>query len=281
MMAIGLRPLHDAHGVEVQGVDLAKDLDDATFARILDAHHRYGLVLLRDQKITPGQHIAFSRRFGELEIHVLNQYLLPGHPEVLVLSNRVENGKQKGVPNGGWIWHSDLAYMKRPSLGSLLYAHEVPDEGGDTLYAGMHAALEGLSPAIRKQIAGRSAVHSYAWYYAKLDQRAPLTEEQKAKTPPVEHPIERTHPVTGRKALYVFEAFCDEIPGMPQDEARALLAELFAHSVKPDYVYAHRWLPGDILFWDNRCTMHRATPYDQQKYHRTMHRTTVTGDVPF
>ncbi|MSQ55688.1 MAG: TauD/TfdA family dioxygenase [Betaproteobacteria bacterium] len=281
-MALSVRPMHDALGAEIEGVDLARPLDGETFARILAAHHRHGVILFRGQGFTPQQHIAFSRRFGELLVHVLDQFLLPDYPEILIVTNARREGKPLGVANAGRTWHSDMSYMKEPSLGSLLYALEVPEEGGDTLFASMGAAYDGLSEAMKKRIAKLSAVHSY-WhnYQYHVTGREPLTPEQRVKTPPTAHPVVRTHPATGRKGIYVSETFCDEIPGMPADEARDLLRELFVHQVKPEYVMRQQWRVGDLIFWDNRAATHQAQPYDDTKYVRYMHRTTVKGDAPY
>ncbi|CAB3761759.1 TauD/TfdA dioxygenase family protein [Paraburkholderia solisilvae] len=271
-------------GAEVIGLDLSKPLADHDFARIHRAHLDYHVVVFRDQRITPEQHVAFSRRFGPLQKHVLHQFALPAHPEMLIVSNIVENGKPIGLGDAGHFWHSDLSYKEKPSLGSLLHAQELPAEGGDTLFANMHAAYDALPDALRNAIQGLRAEHTYLARYAELQARSPwrpnLTPEQIAEVKPVVHPVVRTHPETGRKALFVSEHFTTRIVGLPEDESRVLLDELFAHSVRAEYVYRHQWRDHDMVFWDNRSLMHLAagTP---DHLRRKLYRTTIEGDAPF
>ena len=279
-----VRPFHAALGAELIGLDLAAPLPDADFARVHRAHLDHHVLVFRDQRITPRQQIDFSRRFGPLQIHVLHQFQLPGHPEVLVVSNIVENGRPIGLGDAGHYWHSDLSYKDKPSLGSLLHAQELPAEGGDTLFANMHLAWDTLPPALKTVVHGLRAEHSYLAKYEELRARSPwrpkLSEAQIAEVKPVEHPVVRTHPETGRPALFVSEHFTTRIVGLPEDESRDLLAQLFAHSVKPEHVYRHRWQPHDLVFWDNRSVMHLAagTP---DHLRRRLNRTTIEGDVPF
>ncbi|MBV8272053.1 MAG: TauD/TfdA family dioxygenase, partial [Cupriavidus sp.] len=240
--------------------------------------------VFRDQRITPAQQVAFSRRVGPLQVHVQNQFQLAGHPEILIVSNVLDDGKPIGLGDAGHFWHSDLSYKERPSLGSLLHARELPVQGGDTLFANMHAAWESLPAALQKKVEGLTAEHTYLARYADLQARSPwrpnLTPEQIAQVRPVVHPVVRTHPETGRRALFVSEHFTTRIVGLPDDESRALLAELFAHSVKPEHVYRHQWRERDLVFWDNRSLLHLAggTP---DHLRRVMYRTTIEGDVPF
>ncbi len=272
------RPLHPALGVEIEGVDLALPLADDDFARIRAAFNTHSVLLFREQALSQAAHVALARRFGELQIHVLKQYLTTPYPELYVLSNKIVDGKPIGNHKEGWNWHSDLSYYEIPCLGSVLYAHEVPPEGADTLFASMGAAYEGLDPVTQGRIADLSAVHSYVGYYAKaFEDRAPLSAEQKAATPDVIHPIVRTHPETGRKSLYVGEDIVREIVGLDPAEGAELLARLNAHAISDPFVYRHEWRAGDVLIWDNRCTMHKATPYDDQAYTRVMHRATIKG----
>lgn len=283
-MSIEIRALSDTLGAEVVGVDLSQPLDDETFGRIHAAHLEHLVLAIRDQNLTPEQQTAFSRRFGELDIHVLDQFLLPGRPEILVLSNKTMNGKALGFKDAGNYWHSDISYREFPSLGSLLYAHEIPPQGGDTLFANMYAAYQALSAAMKARIDGLEAIHSYTHLYAQSrdtpgNTRPALTKAQMAKIPEVAHPVVRTHPETGRKALYVSQGLTVGIAGMDDEESDALLDELHVHATLPEFVYRHRWRRHDLLFWDNRCTMHLATGYDP-RYTRHMHRTTVKGDRP-
>ncbi|AVS89765.1 taurine dioxygenase [Paracidovorax avenae] len=280
-----IRPLPGAPlGAEVLGLDLSRPLGDADFARLHRAHLDHHVVVFRDQRITPRQHIDFSRRFGPLQIHVLKNFQLADHPEILIVSNiKDASGQPVGLGDAGHYWHSDLSYKERPSLGSLLHAQELPGEGGDTLFADQHAAYDALPAALRRVIGPLRAEHSYLARYEELRARSPwrpaLTPAQIAEVAPAVHPVVRTHPETGRRALFVNEHFTTRIVGLPEDESRALLAELFAAAIKPEFVYRHVWQPHDLVFWDNRSVQHLAagTPDSER---RKLYRTTVEGDLP-
>ncbi len=284
-MTISFRPLSAALGAEVAGIDLLAPLPAGDIAAVHRALAESGILLFRGADLTPGQHIAFSRQFGALESHVVGDFNLPGHPEVFVVSNIKEGGKLKGAVYAGQYWHSDLSYMKLPSMGSLLLCHEMPAVGGDTMWANMYAAYDTLSDALKGFLGGLRAVHDYSHaydtYFAHLKDRPPLTPEQRAKTPPVEHPMVRTHPVTGRKALYVNPGFTTGIVGMPKEESAPILEFLFRHSTRPEFIYRHKWRVHDMVFWDNRCTMHYALSDYDFSVRRRMNRTTVAGDAPF
>ncbi|HSU23640.1 MAG TPA: TauD/TfdA family dioxygenase [Variovorax sp.] len=279
-----VRPFDAPVGAEIVGLDISRPIDDAGFARIHRAHLDHHVLVFRDQRVSPDAHIAFSRRFGELEIHVLHQFQLPRHPEILIVSNIKENGEPIGLGDAGVYWHSDISYKPRPSLGSLLHAQELPAEGGDTLFADQHLAWESLDPALQQRILPLKAEHSYLAKYEELRAKNPwrpkLSQAQIDQVAPAVHPVVRTHPETGRKALFVSEHFTTRIVDLPQEEGDALLAELFAHSVKPAFVYRHQWQPHDLVFWDNRSLMHLAagTP---DHLRRRLNRTTVVGDTPF
>ena len=285
-MLPAFEPLSEAVGAEVAGVDIGEalaneQLDGDVFALIKGAFHDYGVLVFRDQRLREDQHIAFSRRFGELEIHVATQFLLPAHPEIAVLSNKSDNGKPLGIEDAGRFWHSDLSYMARPSLGSLLYAHEVPppEAGGDTLFAGMYAVYAALDDALKQQLSGLTAVHSYEAQWQRDAERgmnrAELDDDARAKVPEVSHPVVRPHPITGRAALYVNSGFTVRIEGWPEDESQDLLAQLFTHSTEDRFVHTHHWRPRDLVMWDNACIVH-ATPHDPACI-RHLHRTTVAG----
>ncbi|MCE4553980.1 TauD/TfdA dioxygenase family protein [Roseateles cellulosilyticus] len=282
--SIEIRPLPGTFAAEVRGLDLSRPLADDDFRRIHRAHLDHHVLVFRDQRITPGQQVAFSRRFGPLQIHVLHQFQLPGHPEVLVVSNIVENGEPVGLGDAGHFWHSDLSYKETPSLGSMLLAQELPSEGGDTLFADQHAAWVALPSALKQRVRGLKAEHSYLAKYEELRARSPwrpkLSEAQVAEVKPVVHPVVRTHPETGRLALFVSEHFTTRIVGLPDDESRALLAELFDHTTRPELQYRHHWQPGDMVFWDNRSVTHLATGCPPE-LRRRLHRTTIEGDAPY
>lgn len=279
-----IRPLAGHVGAEIIGLDLRLPLDDQDFASIHRAHLDHHVVVFRDQRITPQQQIDFSRRFGVLQIHVLKQFLLAGHPEILIVSNIVENGQPVGLGDAGKYWHSDLSYKELPSLGSMLHAQELPSEGGDTLFADMHRAWDTLPSALREAVEGKQAVHSYTARYSEgknaANWRPTLTAEQLAQVVTVTHPVVRTHPENGRKALFVSEGFTTHIVGIPEDESRDLLQQLYAHSVRAENVYRHSWQAHDVVFWDNRSLIHLAAGCPDH-LRRKLYRTTIQGDAPF
>ncbi|MCO8168598.1 TauD/TfdA family dioxygenase [Pseudomonas sp. 21LCFQ02] len=279
-----VRPLSGNVGAEIVGLDLSRSLNDSDFARVHKAHLDHHLVVFRDQRITPQQQIDFSRRFGVLQIHVLKQFLLANHPEILIVSNIVEDGQPIGLGDAGKFWHSDLSYKELPSLGSMLYAQELPSEGGDTLFADMHKAWETLPEHLRKAVEGRKAVHSYTARYRDghnaENWRPTLTPEQLAQVVEVAHPVVRTHPENGRKALFVSENFTTHIVGVLEDESRQILAEVYAHSTRPENVYRHQWQDNDMVFWDNRSLIHLATGCPAH-LRRRLHRTTIQGTAPY
>jgi len=279
-----IRPFAGAVGAEIVGLDLARPVNTEDFSRIHRAHLDHHVLVFRDQRITPEQQIAFSRRFSELQNHVLKQFLLEGHPEILIVSNIIEDGRNIGLGDAGKFWHSDLSYKELPSLGSMLHAQELPSEGGDTLFADMHKAWEAVPEALRQVVEGRSAAHSYTARYAETrfegNWRPTLTAEQLAQVKEVIHPIVRTHPENGRKALFVSEGFTTRIVGLPEDESRDVLQQLYALSVLEANIYRHQWQPHDLVFWDNRSLIHLATGCPAH-LRRKLYRTTIQGDAPF
>lgn len=279
-----VRPFSGATGAEIIGLDLAKPVNAEDFTRIHRAHLDHHVLVFRGQRISPDQQIAFSRRFGQLQIHVLKQFLLAGHPEILIVSNIIENGQNIGLGDAGKFWHSDLSYKELPSLGSMLHAQELPSEGGDTLFADMHKAWDAVPDALRKVVEGRSAAHSYTARYAETkfegNWRPTLTAEQLAQVQEVIHPVVRTHPENGRKALFVSEGFTTRIVGLPDDESRDVLQQLYALSVLEQNIYRHQWQPDDLVFWDNRSLIHLATGCPAH-LRRKLYRTTIQGDAPF
>ena len=279
-----VRALPAAVGAEVLGLDLSRPISVTDFTRLHQAHLQHHVLVFRDQRITPQQQIDFSRRFGPLQIHVLKSFQLAGHPEIMIVSNIKENGVPIGLGDAGVFWHSDLSYVEKPSLGSMLHAQELPSEGGDTLFANQHTAYEALPEALKARLEGLQAEHSYLTQYEALRARSPwrpkLTQEQLDQVRPTVHPVVRTHPETGRKALFVSEHFTTRILGLPEADSRTLLDELFALSTRPEHVYRHAWQPHDMVFWDNRSVMHLAagTP---DHLRRKLYRTTIEGDVPY
>ncbi len=285
-MALSVHRAPAALGAEMRGVDLSRAIDDETFREIVAAWRQHEVIFFRGQALTPEQHIAFSRRFGELEHHVRQECCRPGFPQIFVVSNVIENGKPIGSQDAGLFWHSDLCYKNEPSRGSLFYAREVPVENGqprgDTMFSSMTAAYDALPHGMKRMLEGRQAINSYTHGYyrdRKSGPRPKLTAEQMSRTPDVAHPIVRVHPDTGRKCLFVNEGYTTRIVDMDPGESDALLAELFAHIRKPEFVYRHQWQVGDFLIWDNCATQHRAVPDYTLPQRRLMERTTLTGSA--
>jgi taurine dioxygenase len=263
----------------LSGIDAREPVSPGLKDALNAALCRWGVLVLRGQELTERQHIEFSRNFGVLHVQDTQaDWNDPEYPELYVVGNIVENGKPKTVPYGGFAWHSDRCYEKQPSLGSLLYGRICPPEGADTLFADMRAAYNALPEGRKAQIDGIWGVFSYNDYLRQNPARKMLTGHKIGDTTNV-HPIARTHPVTGAKALYINE-FVTDLAGLARPEARVLIDELVAHATDDRFVYAHKWQAGDLVIWDNRSTMHRASPYDQ-KHSRLMHRTTICGDTPF
>ena len=273
-MALELVPLSYRLGAQVLGVDLTQPLSDETIAEIRSAFlERDGLLLFRGQKISREQHIAFSRRFGELDTHdVVPKDRHPEHHELLMVANKPVVDGQENDKAIGVTWHSDLVSSLRPALGSLLRAVQMPPAGGDTMFANMTAAYDALSPAMRDMIAGLHCIYRRERKGGSAEWQA--THRQ--LNPPVAQPVVRVHPETGRRALYIGEtALCFE--GMTISESRPLMDYLVKHATQPQFVYRHRWQTNDLLMWDNRCTMHLALgDYDRSKL-RHLERTTVMG----
>ena len=286
-------------GAEIAGVDLSQPLDEGTFAAIAEAFFEHQVVVFRDQQLTPAQQIAFTRRFGELEQHVRKEHRLAGYPEILIVSNVLdERGVAIGVQDAGRFWHSDLSYKQVPSLLSALYALEVPAKDGvvlgSTSFASTTAAYDALAEGEKRRLQGLRNVHSYRFYRARnvqaqkeeqargaraVQEHAP-SEAQLASVPDAEAPIVRTHPVTRRRSLFINEAHTSRIVGLPEAEGAALLAQLCAHLVKPEFRYEHQWRAGDLLMWDNVAVQHKANFDYELPLRRLMHRTTVRGSVP-
>ena len=279
---IPVKPLDNPLAAEVVGLDLNMDLDDQTVADLRKAWMAYPVLVIRGQTdLTMDHHLGYSRRFGDLQRHTVKEILHPEFPEILVLSNRGRGGAQP-INNGGAYWHSDITYEEIPPMGSILHGVITPQEGGDTLYADMTRAYDALDAATKQEIEGLKAVHTYRTRYEAMMHagvRPMKTEEELAQWGEVAHPIARTHPETGKKAIFVNEGFTKRIEGMSDNEGRDLLEKLFAHSTQDKFVYRHKWRQGDVVMWDNRCTLHKATDYDLSQ-ERSMQRTTVRGTKP-
>lgn len=267
-------------GAEIRGVDLSAPLSDACFRRILEVFHRYCVIFLRDQELDPRLLVRFAARFGEAEPGPSQDNLLPGLPQVSVVSNGAKEGRTPGMVRDGTHWHSNQSYKPAPPLATLLYGVQCPPEGGDTEFINMYSVLNALPVEKRLFAEKLRAVHDRNFRHAELHPgSARLAPEQSERTPPVEHPLVRVHPVTGRKTLFVAKDMVSRIPGMGPAESRQLIDELEAFATQPRFIYSHRWRKGDLVVWDNRCTLHRMTPFDN-RYVRTLHRIQVKGEAP-
>ncbi len=284
---ITVRPLGDRFGAEIGNVDLSKPVDEATFKEIEDAFVTWSVVVFRNQQMTPESHLAFAQRFGELEINAFTKFALDGHPGILKLSNVIEDGEPQGYADAGSFWHTDMSYTKTPPRLTMLYAIEIPfdDHGqsrGDTMFASAQDAYDALDDATKASIDGRNAVHFFGAKKRGVKKAVKVSQEQIDKNPPVSHPIARTHPISGRKAIYVTADECTGIEGMSDDDALPLLKRLSDHVVKPEFQYHHKWQIGDVLMWDNCAVQHVVNrDYEFPRDRRYLHRITVNGSVPF
>jgi len=258
-------------GAEIGGVDLSRPLGNQQFQEVHDALMANLVVFFRDQHLTHDQHKDFGRRFGELAAHPASRYSPDGHPEILTI-HADENSKHVA----GEEWHSDVSCDENPPMGSMLYLTEIPPVGGDTLFASMYAAYDKLSAPIKILVEGLTAIHDGEPVY-----RGRFGYDAGAKGfPRAEHPIVRTHPVTGRKALFVNPNFTTRIPGLSKVESEALLAMLYQHAETPEFQCRFKWQPNSVAFWDNRCVQHHAM-WDYFPQRRHGYRVTINGDRPF
>lgn len=270
---------NDVVGAIVTEIDVG-NFDAAGFAAIDSALLNHQMLAIRDQQLTPESFIAFARRFGPIDLHVLDRYWMPGHPEIYVISNIVEDGKSIGNPREGFGWHTDLNYFANPTAVTLLYAIEVPPQGAETLFADTAKALAALPERRRAALRQMSARHSYQLLHASRPWLPPMTPAQIGRTPDVHHPIVRRHPRTHREGLYLCDWSSVRLELPDEAEARSVQEELLAHMVRPEFVQAHHWRAGDLVLWDNRTLIHTATEYDRERHRRLVWRTSVRGEVP-
>ena len=279
-----VRPLTPNLGARVLGVNLAHDMDDDVFRAIREAFVRHQVLLFPPQDVPPARQVELARRFGEVQIHVMNQYHADGFPELYRLSNLDAQGRPNGRhPDKGTLaWHTDGSWRRRTGQATIIYGEVLPEdgEGGETHFCDMYGAYERLDAAWKSRISGMRAVHSLDFSRNRRHGEDPMTDEQRSGTPPVDHPVVRTHPETGRKCLFLGD-HAEYIVGMPYADGRALIEELNLLAVHSDLTYEHRWTPHELIVWDNRCLMHRATPYDPATQRRVIRRCTIVGDVPY
>ena len=283
-MNIQITRLSNTLGAEITGVDL-NTYDDATFEEINAAYLEHQVLCIRDQNLDPESLVTFSERFGVVEPHDNLKFTLAQQPKILVLSNDVdEDGNQIGVIDAGDAWHTDHSFKTHPANCTILYSLKNPSQGGVTDFTNMYAAYDALSDDMKARIANLRGRHSISKLKNKRVQISGAREDavefykrQEKAIPDVDHPLVRTHPVTGRKSLYCSPRFTVGIVGLDEDEGDALLDELIAHSIKPEFRYSHHWRDSDVVMWDNRCVNHRATGGYEYPDIRHLYRTTVEG----
>jgi taurine dioxygenase len=285
-----IRPSGGAIGAEITGADISVPLDAATFAKIEAAFDRHAVVVIRDQTLTAAQLAAFGRRFGTPQVNVRAEANNDSIPEVGWITNVTRDGKPLGSHDAGRYWHSDLCYLEAPSKLTILNALEVPERDGvvygDTNFAGMAAAYDSLPDAVKLRIDGLKAANGYRYMWNRkaheFGVRKVLSDEELKKYPPdAIHPVVRTHPSTGRKCLYVCDGYTHRILGIPEEESDALLQQLFAHAIRPEFIYSHKWRVGDVLMWDNCAVQHKASFDYALPLRRVMQRCTIEGSAPF
>ena len=283
-MGIEVRNNPGTLGAEVLGFDMSKPLAEADMAIIRRAILDRSVVVLRDQGgASEADQVRFSRSFGDLVPSELDNVAPPGFPDIFIVSNAIRNGKPIGAKEVGRHWHTDFQHLKASAALTMLHARAIPPEGADTEFADMRAAYEALDEATRRRLDGYEVLHSRvkAWPIM-FPERPPLTPEKAARTPDVVHPLVRVHPETGRKSLYITaNKAAWQILGLSVEESRTILDGLLEHATRPEFLFSHVWREHDYLIWDNRCLIHRATPFDSARYERIMYRTTVAGDETF
>ena len=275
---ITMKPLSPALGAEIRGVDISRPLSPETLQTILDYWYEYGVVCLPGQKLEEMDQVRFGQYFGELGVTQGEYAISASHPSIMYVTNQKEDGKYVGaLPDGEMYFHSDMCYVERPAMATILYGMEIPSSGGNTLFANMYKAYETLPEEIKRRLAGLKAVNSYepgtSAPTVAMRTRAISTPGARAYA----HPVVLTHPVTGRKALYVNRLMTEYIVGMPREESNALLEWLFDHQEQPQFVYEHRWTKGDLVMWDNRCVLHARGDFNANEL-RKLRRVTVKGD---
>lgn len=272
---ITVTPLAPAIGAEVRGIDLRRPLAADAVATLRRAWHDHAVLLLRGQDLSEADQVRYGECFGVLGKALSESAVVPAHPSVMFVSNIRQDGKLIGrLPDGEMFFHSDQCYMETPPAGTMLYAMEVPSSGGNTMFASMYAAYDALAPALQARLAGLKALNAY-----DLKNSATIRAAIPPDAPRFVHPVVRTHPATGRKALYVNRLMTQHILDMPAAESDALLELLFDHQEQRRFVYEHVWRVGDVILWDNRCALHARTDFDPGA-RRLLRRITVRSEHP-
>ncbi len=271
-------------GATVEGLDLSTPLPEAGIEALIQALGRYGVLRFPRQRLSAAQQKDFAARFGELEINVAGAYQEPGIPEVMILSNIVQDGKPIGLADAGQDWHTDMSYSSMIAFANVLYALEVPQRDGKPLgateFSSMHAAYDGLPEGLKRKLEGMTVLHDFNKFWEMMrrekgSKRPPLTEAQRKAKPPVSHPVFLVHPITGRRVLYANPGYSVRINELPQNESDELLAILFEHQLRPEYRYRHEWAQGDLLMWENFGTIHNAIADYGPHEHRLIKRCQV------
>lgn len=278
--ALRFRPLGGGLGAEVFGLQVAA-IDDAAFPSVYAAFLKHQFLLFRDQALPPPAQVAFARRFGEVQVHVMDQYRASAYPELYTLANLDAEGRPSGKhPDRGTLaWHTDGSWRPVTGQATMLFAEQMPRSGGGTWFADMYAAYDALDPAERARLEGLRAVHNLNFSRNRRHGEEPMTEAQRQAVPPVAHPILRTHPETGRRCVFLGD-HAETIEGMDYAEGRAFIDALNERIVAAARVYRHAWRPGDFMVWDNRCLLHKAESYDTAREPRVIRRCTVLGEMP-
>lgn len=283
-------PSGQSLGARVEGLDLSKPLSDESFSSLEQALGRYGVLSYPKQTLTSLQLKQFSERFGRLEINVANLFQEPGLPEVMILSNKVENGKPLGMSDAGQDWHTDMSYSSMIAFTNVLYGIEIPHRNGEPLgnteFCNMHAAYDDLPAEMKSKLAGMTVTHDFAKFWDKMrsekgSTRPALTDAQRKAKPPVSHPIFLKHPITGKFVLYANPGYSIRINELPEQESDRVLAFLSEHQLQAKYQYRHRWSVGDVLMWDNMGTLHNAVPDYRPDEHRYIKRCQVMANRYF
>ena len=282
-----VKPGGETLGATIEGLDLARPLPQREFEAVLRSLGRYGVIRFPRQELTGRQLADFSARFGELEINVANAYQEPGIPEVMILSNIVENGKPIGLADAGQDWHTDMSYSRMIAFANVLYGIKIPKRDGKPLgateFSNMHAAYDGLPAGLKRSLESMTVLHDFDKFWEGMRQkgskRPPLTEAQRKAKPPVSHPIFLTHPITKRKVLYANPGYSIGINELPQKESDETLGFLFEHQLKPEYRYAFHWTEGDVLMWEDIGTIHTAVADYGPGEHRLVKRCQVMATM--
>ena len=278
--AIRMRPLSSAVGAEILDIDLSQPLDEVTFETIQNFWYEHCILCIPSQKLGEMDQVRFAERFGELAATLHDYESGKGHPAIMYVTNEQKDGKYIGaLPDGEMFFHSDMCYLERPAMATMLYAIDIPTAGGNTLFANMYKAYDALPEKTKRDLAGLKAVNTYDPGKSNYAAMATQNGQPSPTARSYAQPIVYEHPVTGRSALFINRLMTEYIVGMQRDESNSLLESLFDHQEQVQFIYEHRWTPGDVIIWDNRCTLHARTNFNSSEL-RKLRRVTIKGDKP-